>query len=207
MKKSFLTTTIILLITIGCSNINQPKTIAIQPFKGFPKELTDTIQKSIENYYHFKTVVYADIKIPKAFYTTVKTPRFRADSIIRFLKHNKPDTINHIVGLTTKDISTTKHNSNGEIKTPASKYKDWGIFGLGYRPGASCVVSTKRLQHANKAKFIDRIKKVTLHELGHNLGLPHCENKHCFMRDATETIKTIDEVELNLCEKCFNKVQ
>lgn len=207
MNKVPIILAVFLLIMMGCSNSNQPKTIAIQTFNGFPKELTDTIQQSIENYYHFNTVTYPGIKIPKEFYSTIKTPRYRADSIIRFLKQNKPDSIDHIIGLTTKDISTTKHDNNGNVKSPISKYKDWGIFGLGYRPGASCVVSTKRLKHPNKAIFINRLKKVTLHELGHNLGLPHCKNKHCFMRDAAETIKTIDEVELNLCKKCFNKVQ
>jgi len=187
--------------------MNEPKTIAIQTLSGFPSDLKDTIRQSIEDYYHFETVIYNDIKIPQEFYTSFKSPRYRADSIIRFLKLNKADTIDHIVGLTTKDICITKYADDGDIKSPASKYKDWGIFGLGYRPGASCVISIKRLKHPNRTKYIDRIKKVTLHELGHNLGLPHCENQHCFMRDAAETIKTIDQVELNLCNKCFNKVQ
>jgi len=74
----------IVIITVGCSNINQPKTIAIQPFKGFPKELTNTIKLAIENYYNFNTIVYPDIKIPKEFYTAIKTPRYRADSIFVF---------------------------------------------------------------------------------------------------------------------------
>lgn len=197
------------LIICSCANKykNDPKTIAIQTLDGFPSDLKDTIRQSIEDYYHFNTVIYDDIKIPKAFYTTIKSPRYRADSIIRYLKINKADTIDHVIGLTSKDISTTKYTDNGDIKSPEFKYKDWGIFGLGYRPGASCVVSIFRLKHQNKSKFIDRVKKVTLHELGHNLGLPHCENQHCFMRDAAETIKTIDQVELNLCGDCFNEVQ
>ena len=205
--KNTLAYIILLIVAAGCSNIKEPKTIAIQTLSGFPNDLKDTIRQSIEDYYHFETVIYNDIKIPEEYYTAFKSPRYRADSIIRFLKLNKADSIDYIVGLTTKDICITKYDEDGKIKSPASKYRDWGIFGLGYRPGASCVVSIKRLKHANRTKYIDRIKKVTLHELGHNLGLPHCENQHCFMRDAAETIKTIDDVELNLCDKCFNKVQ
>ena len=197
----------ILIVAAGCSKMNEPKTIVIQSLSGFPDDLKDTIRQSIEDFYHFETIIYEDIQIPKEFYTTIKSPRYRADSIIRFLKINKADSVDHIVGLTTKDISITKYADDGQIKPPASKYKDWGIFGLGYRPGASCVVSIFRLKHQDKSKFIDRVKKVTLHELGHNLGLPHCENQDCFMRDAAETIKTIDQVELNLCDKCFSKVQ
>ena len=59
---------------------------------------------------------------------------------------------------------------------------------------------------SNKNKFVERLKKVTMHELGHNLGLPHCPNNHCFMQDAAETIKTIDGVELNLCEECRDQL-
>ncbi len=206
MKRLLIILTILIVVP-GCSNTNESKTIAIQSLSGFPNDLKDTIRQSIEDYYHFNTVIYNDIEIPKEFYTGFKSPRYRADSIIRFLKLTKADSINHIMGLTTKDVCITKYDENGNIKSPESKYTDWGIFGLGYRPGTSCIVSIKRLKHPNQAKYIDRVKKVALHELGHNLGLPHCENQHCFMRDAAETIKTIDEVELNLCENCFEKVQ
>lgn len=207
MKNLLIILTTILITLAGCISVDKPKTIAIQTLSGFPSDLKDTIRQSIEDYYHFKTVVYKDIQIPKEFYTAFKSPRYRADSIIHFLRKIKADSIDYIVGLTTKDICITKYDEDGEIKSPGSKYKDWGIFGLGYRPGTSCVVSIKRLKHPNRTKYIDRIKKVTLHELGHNLGLRHCKNQHCFMRDAAETIKTIDQVELNLCDKCFNKVQ
>jgi len=199
-----------LAILIACSIDSfkeEKKVIAIQTLNGFPNNLTDTVKKAIEEYYHFKTVVYEDCKIPKDFYVTIKSPRYRADSIIRYLRTNKPDSINHIIGLTKVDISVTKYDKNGAIKSPTSKYKDWGIFGLGFRPGVSCVVSSYRLKHTSQQKYIDRLKKVSLHELGHNLGLPHCPGRNCFMRDAAETIKTIDSVELNLCQKCYNKVQ
>ncbi len=206
--KNLLTILIVLFVFLGCSrpSKNESTTIAIQPFVGFPKNLTDTIKQAIEDYYHFNTTIYKEITIPKEFYTTIKSPRYRADSIISFLKLNKADSINHIIGLTTSDISVTKYDNNGKIKTPASKYQDWGVFGLGYRPGASCIISTYRIKHPNQQKYIDRIKKITLHELGHNLGLPHCKNEQCFMRDAAETIKTVDQVELNLCDKCFSKI-
>ena len=100
---------LIIFIAAGCTNINKPKIIAIQTLSGFPNDLKDTIRQSIEDYYHFKTVVYKDIKIPDEFYTAIKSPRYRADSIIRFLKLNKADSINYIVGLTTKDICITKY--------------------------------------------------------------------------------------------------
>ncbi len=204
MKNLFII--LIVFFTAGCSKSKKNKTIAIQSLSGFPDDLRDSIKQSIEEFYHFNTVLYSSIEIPKEFYINIKSPRYRADSIIRFLKLTKADSVNNIVGLTIKDISTTKYSDDGQIKLPESTYKDWGVFGLGYRPGVSCVISLFRLKHTNKAILLDRIRKVTLHELGHNLGLPHCVNNSCFMRDAAETIKTIDQVELNLCESCYSKL-
>ena len=71
---------------------------------------------------------------------------------------------------TSEDISTTKYE-HGAIRKPESKYRDWGVFGLGYRPGPTSVVSTFRIGHKDQGVFMDRIKKITLHEIGHNIGL------------------------------------
>jgi archaemetzincin len=57
-----------------------------------------------------------------------------------------------------------------------------------------------------KEQFVARLKKVSCHELGHNFGLPHCPNKTCIMQDAAETIKTIDNVSLHLCDECKAKI-
>ena len=64
-----------------------------------------------------------------------------------------------------------------------------------------------KLDISGPCEEIERFKKICIHELGHNLGLHHCENyDKCVMRDAAETIKTIDHVDLMLCDKCKNKI-
>lgn len=75
-------------------------------------------------------------------------------------------------------------------------------MGLGFCLGKSCVVSTFRLKHTNQNIHLKRLQKVAVHEFGHNLGLPHCKDKKCVMTDAVESIKTIDNVQLALCNKC-----
>jgi len=42
-----LTYIILLIVAAGCSNINEPKTIAIQTLSGFASDLKDTIKQSI----------------------------------------------------------------------------------------------------------------------------------------------------------------
>jgi len=126
--------------------------------------------------------------------------------LIRFLRKNIDRNYDFIIGLTDKDISTTKYSntSTKTIKEPTYKYADWGIFGLGFMPGKSCIVSTFRLKEKN---FRSRFIKICCHELGHNFGLPHCSDKSCIMQDAAETIKTIDNVKLNLCNSCKKKIE
>ena len=200
---------LVLLLSIitlmSCHKIDSKKmTIGIQPFGNVRQSLIDTIQQTIQNVCNFETIVVMNRKeLPKSAFIRIKSPRYRADSIIRILKREKPDTIDYVIGITNQDISTTKRDLDGKILKPKNKYLDWGIFGLGFRPGPTCVLSTYRLKTNTKNKFIDRMKKVCMHEIGHNLGLPHCTfGEKCVMRDAAETIKTIDNVDLALCSNC-----
>ncbi len=144
--------------------------------------------------------------MPKQAFVNIKSPRYRADSMILFQKRSKADSIDYVLGVTSSDISTTKKDKYGNILQPESRYKDWGLFGLGYVPGPSCIVSTYRLGKSS-AKFPSRLVKISLHELGHNLGLPHCTySEKCVMRDAAETILTIDEVSELLCDHCKSQL-
>lgn len=179
--------------------------VAIQPFEKFPIEFQDSIQKAIEKHYGFETIIYSNKKIPNSFFINVKSPRYRADSIIYTLKKTKADSIDFILALTNVDISCTKKDKEGNVKKPLYKYNDWGVLGLGFRPGVSCVVSSFRVKGVSKNKQIERLQKICLHELGHNLGLHHCKSsKKCVMRDAAESVKTVDLVEMALCEECSN---
>ncbi|MFN3917533.1 MAG: zinc-dependent metalloprotease family protein [Flavobacteriales bacterium] len=176
--------------------------IALQPFGVFKPELLDSISSAIKGAYPISICVLEAISLPKKAFVQIKSARYRADSLLNYLKKIKPDTVDYIIGLTHADISTTKMDDKKQVKHPESKYGDWGVMGLGYMPGTSCVVSTYRLQHSNKAVFIARLKKVCIHELGHNFGLPHCHSSKCVMQDAAESIKTIDNVDMEPCKLC-----
>lgn len=203
-------TCIILLISsvllISCEDKGQSK-ISIQPYEGVSLEDIALIKEAIELNYGAKVYLLKEKGIPQDAFVNIKSPRYRAEKIIAKLKQEKPDSIDFLLGITNKDISTSKKNSRGEIKKPKWKYEDWGIFGLGYRPGPSCVVSTYRL-NGNLQKRSNRLVKISLHELGHNMGLRHCDrDPNCVMRDAAESIKTIDNVSKNLCKFCRKDIE
>jgi archaemetzincin len=50
----------------------------------------------------------------------------------------------------------------------------------------------------------ERLWKISLHELGHTLGLEHCPTKGCIMEDGHGTVKTTD-AETELCAPCAAK--
>jgi archaemetzincin len=156
--------------------------IAIQPFVDIPKENVDYVANYLKKMYA-NVIINKPIEFPKNSLNQAKT-RHRADSLIRFLSaQTKSGYLT--IGLTKGDISTTKN-------TP-----DWGIMGLGYCPGKSCIASSYRLHGKNK---MEKLFKVAIHELGHTQGLPHCSVHDCLMHDA-EGKDRLDE-EKEFCEKC-----
>lgn len=196
------------LFLFSCqSNEIKQLTVGIQPYGIFPEAKTDTIAKIIADFYQIKTVVLPAKELYKEAFTEVKSPRYRADKMINLQKKNKVDSLDFVLGLTSEDISVTKKDKWGKIKTPTYKYADWGIMGLAYCPGNSSIVSTFRIQHSNSKTHFTRFKKVAVHEFGHNLGLSHCPDKTCVMADAVESVKTIDNTKLALCEKCSNMLK
>lgn len=157
--------------------------IDLQPFNDLPKEYLDHVHSELKK-------MYSDIEIKKPIALPKKAwyaprQRYRADSLIRYLSSITPE--GHLtIGLTTKDIST----SNGSIT-------DWGIMGLGYCPGKACVASSFRLKKSNR---LEQLFKVSIHELGHTQGIPHCPIKTCFMQDAEGKNKM--DTESEFCAKC-----
>ncbi len=202
---------LIWFFTLSCNNIKfnedgSKPVIALQPYGNIDANYIDSVAASLTKMYHSKVIILETKALPASSFVNIKSPRYRADILIRLLKTQKPDSVDFILGLTNKDISTTKRDAFGNIKKPESRYKDWGVFGLGYRPGVACVISTFRLNHSSEKLFISRLQKVALHEIGHNYGLPHCKTQFCVMQDAVETIKTIDKVNPQLCMKCTKKI-
>lgn len=206
MKYMFLISAFILC---SCSKnaVNKETTIGIIPYKGINKKNVVMLQQAVEGYYEVNVKLLNSQPLPKSAFVNTKSPRYRADSLIKIQERTMPKGIDYILGLTERDISTTKREKGGSIKIPESRYSDFGIMGLAYCPGNSCVVSDFRLKHKNKEIHFGRFKKVVIHELGHNFGLPHCPDKKCVMTDAVESIKTIDNANSDLCNGCKSKLK
>lgn len=192
---------------MGCQqSINNQTVVALQPYNTFSELQMEMISHAINEVYGVSTVTLPSLKHSESSFINVKYSRYRADIILKEQKKTLNNSIDYILGLTHHDISTTK-KENGKVKSPSEKYKDWGIMGLAYCPGRSGIVSSYRLKHTNKDVYFSRIKKVAVHELGHNFGLPHCPDVQCVMTDAVERVSTIDNAKLALCTSCALKIK
>lgn len=152
--------------------------------RGFPAELADAVEVGLRRELQVSVGRIDGLALPRdAWYAPRR--RYRAERLLAFLNRRlegAPRTT-RVLGLTTVDISTTK----GSIR-------DWGIFGLGELGGRSCVVSTFRLRRRARDDAHRTLRVVTtaVHEVGHTLGLDHCTEPACIMRDAHGSIATVD---------------
>ncbi len=172
-------------------------TVAIQPMDCPDKKLCEIVTGQIALFYGFKAEVLTETKLPECSFYKPRN-RYRADTLLNYLLRIRPEKYDYMIGITDKDISCT-----------SEPYEDWGVFGLGFMPGKSCVISTFRLKRNMKSEeqFQERVIKVVLHELGHNIGLDHCPTPNCMMQDAEGTIKTVDEEKIEVCASCKTKIQ
>lgn len=175
-----------LVCLLSCSQkemTSEPTIIHLQSFDGISETTVNYVYRELEMI-HPGIILNKQIPLSQKSYFKPRN-RYRADSLIKFLLKDTPKG-HKTIAITDKDISTTK-----------GKVPDFGIMGLGYQPGRSCVVSTFRL---SKKNLREQLFKVCIHELGHTEGLPHCPTKNCYMRDA-EGKNYLDE-EDRFCDKC-----
>ncbi|MCA9695516.1 MAG: hypothetical protein KC636_38415, partial [Myxococcales bacterium] len=168
--------------------------IYLQPLGDVSDQTTAIVREALATTYGVELRTGPLRPLPEdAFYEPRK--RYRAEKLLDHLDTWLPADCDRIVGITRKDISTTK-----------GEHEDWGILGLGRVPGKSCVVSSFRVRKKlKKVPADERLARVAIHELGHTLGLPHCPTLGCLMEDAQGTVVTIDR-ETHLCDRCLKRI-
>ena len=80
------------------------------------------------------------------------------------------------------------------------------VYGEAQLGGTACIVSTFRLNEGRSGmnippKYIDRIVKEAIHELGHTFNLRHCQEHTCIMHYCRNE-EDVDRKSDQLCRYC-----
>lgn len=177
-------------------SIKPTQTIFVVPMGNTNKSDVNYIVNELKQFYKCEVKVLPKVKTPvNAKVEGLK--KYRALDILDFLSVKYKKNNGKVLALTDVDICTDRE-LNGNV------YKNWGVFGLGRLNEKPCVISTYRF----KTNYYDRLSKVTIHEIGHTLGLNHCDNdKNCLMSDAKGKGGQVDSEKKWMCSKCRKKIK
>jgi archaemetzincin len=181
------------------------KIIALQPFGNYDTGQLEFIRNEISTFFKAKVIILNSINIPESYHGFNKE-QYSADSLILLLSKFTNDTIAEVVGITHREIFTLQKYKPHLKHLPQVLYLENCIFGLGYIPGNSCVISDYRLMSKDQELYNNRLRKVIIHEIGHNLGLPHCSVDSCSMSESNGNIFTLDKCKGNYCKKCRQRL-
>ncbi len=159
--------------------------IGIVPLgKGIQPLVLQEIKKELKKTFAVPIEVLEEREIPLAAFNKFRG-QYISDLLLEYLDKNIEQTA---LAITDADLYTKGMNF---------------IFGQA-KLNRAAVISLNRLKpsdrQANKL-LLERAVKESIHEIGHILGLPHCNTKGCVMTFST-TIKAVDEKGKEFCHMC-----
>jgi archaemetzincin len=134
--------------------------------------------------------------IPSSAYNKGRRQFYSSHILAEINEHAKQTQADRVLGVTEVDLYVPRLNF---------------VFGEAMCPGKAAVISLFRLRPefyghpANTELFISRCVKEAVHEIGHTLGLRHCQNPYCVMFFSNSIFDT-DRKREKFCEKCYLKV-
>lgn len=167
-----------------------PDRVTIYRFEGFPKSTAIALRDELRKTFPDVTLEEKELRLPAAAYLKERN-RYRAEGLLEALRSHKHGDA--VLGLTNKII----YHPNDISPT-------FGVMGLSWINSHTCVASSQIPKNGQFHKP-DNFVKLSLHELGHAFGLPHCPDEHCYMVDAEHKLKFTQTTDF--CEKCKTKLK
>ena len=164
--------------------------IHIVPMGNIDNELLNTVGKSVKNFYGFSYVI--DPKYNPPDYLLAKSKK----------KYDASKILNEFSSFKRYLIITDK-----PITDVIDDVYEKSIYGYAYAYGSRAVVSTDGLKTDNDSLFTQRVIKVCLHEIGHNLGYHHCHKTYKCLMNVDRGLKGIDGHLIWICDDCKRKLK
>ena len=131
------------------------------------------------------------IPVPPESYEASRN-QYYSTKILKEMLRLVPADAFKILGVTDKDLCI-----------PILTY----VFGEAQLGGRAAVVSLARLRQehygapSDRTLLLSRLRKESLHELGHTFGLVHCPSRDCVMY-LSNTVVDVDSKGSNFCRAC-----
>lgn len=166
--------------------------VDIVPIGDVPAQVKREASAALRSVYDCDVTVHEEQSIPDGAYDRSRN-QYRAEEFIELAGRIGSGEKN--IAITDRDLYYRRRNY---------------VFGLAYLSGNGSVISTYRLQTSSDGGFserpasdifADRVRKEVIHEIGHTLGLEHCDNSRCVM-NFSPTVREVDVKEEHLCGSC-----
>jgi len=165
--------------------------IAVIPLGRVQEDVLRVVSDSMQGVLRLPVDILEQAELPeKAFIATRN--QYDAMALIKHLDVEYGDRGLKVLGVTAKDITN-----------PILTY----VFGEAYMDGRSAVMSYRRLslgptgEPVSREQLLERVVKVSIHEIGHTFNIPHCHEGRCVMK-ASNTLGELDEKLNYMCSYC-----
>lgn len=132
-----------------------------------------------------------EVPVPPSSYEAGRNQYYSTKILKEMLKEVPGDALK-LLGVTDKDLCI-----------PILTY----VFGEAQLGGTAAVVSLARLRQEHygmapdRPLLLSRLRKESLHELGHTFGLVHCDSRECVMY-LSNTVVDVDSKGRSFCKAC-----